>query len=206
MQKPALSEADHAKVSAEIRAAEAKTAGEIYVVVSHASDELAAVPVVWAAVAALLAAWVLNLLTPLSTTWVLAVQAIIFVALALLLSWTELRRYVVPGRLKTEAAHHSAERLFLAHGIHLTDLRTGVLLFVSLAERRVEVIADEGIHAKVDPHTWENVVQKVTVAAKAGSLADGLADGVRIIGDVLAAHYPPASQNRNELPDRVLEL
>lgn len=202
----ALSETDHERVSAEIRAAESRTAGEIYVAVSHATDDFAAVPVFWAAIVVMLGAWLLFLLTRLPTSWVLGLQGVVFIALCLLLSNERVRPIVVPRRLKAASVHRAAETLFLSHGLHLTEARTGVLLFVSLAERRVEVIADRGIHRKVDQATWDSVVAHVTQAARAGTLAEGLARGVAIIGAVLAEHFPPGTQDRNELADQILEL
>jgi putative membrane protein len=201
-----LTEAEHEHISAAIRQAEAGTAGEIYVVVGSPSDEYGFVPVLWAAVAAMLLAWLLHLLTPLSTTWVLALQAAAFVALAIGLSLLPPGGSLIPPALRTHAARRMARMLFLAHGIHLTEARTGVLLLVCPRDRRVELVADTGIHERVNGAIWDEVVAEVSQAAAAGHLGEGIARGVSIIGEALATHFPPSSQDRNELPDRVIEV
>ncbi len=202
---PALSEKDHARLSEEIRAQELRTSGEIYVVVAHSADDFRLVPVLWAAVAALLLAWLLHLTTSLTATLILSLQSIGFIGLSLLLSWPELRYRIVPPALAEDATHRAALAQFMAHGVHLTAARTGVLLYVSMRPRRIELIADSGIHAKVPPETWDRTVALVAAEARAGRLADGLAAAIRTLGDVLAQHFARGAADRNELANRVIE-
>jgi putative membrane protein len=201
-----LSTAEHARVSEAIRAAESRTSGEIYVVVARLTDEFRFMPVVWAALAALLLPWPLHLLTRLGSGTILLIQAIFFVLTALALSHAALRRYVVPSPLLAEAARRHARAQFLAHGVHLTERRTGVLIYVALIDRRVEIVADAGIHSKVGDAVWQELAREVTSAARHGRLVDGIINAVNRAGAVLAAHFPPRPDQRNELPDRVVEI
>jgi putative membrane protein len=202
---PTLSAADHARLSREIRDAEANTSGEIYVVVAHSADAFRLVPVLWGALFALLLPWVLHLATNLTTTLILTLQVLAFVGVSALLSIPRLRYRVVPPALAEDAAHRAAMAQFMAHGIHLTSARTGVLLYICMMPRRIEVLADSGIHRKVSPEKWEEAVALIASEARAGRLSDGLAAAIRTVGVLLAEHFPRTANDRNELADRVVE-
>jgi putative membrane protein len=202
---PTLSAEDHAQLTEEIRAAEAKTSGEIYVVVAHSADEFRLVPVLWAAVFALLLPWILHLTTSLSLTLILSFQVFGFLAVAMLLSLPRFRMRIVPTALAEEAAHRAAMAQFMAHGIHLTAARTGVLIYVCMMPRRIEIIADTGIHAKVPADNWDRTVALIASEARAGQLRDGLIAAIRATGVLLAQHFPRGPNDRDELSNRVME-
>ena len=202
---PALSAEEHARLTQEIRDAEANTSGEIYVVVAHSADAFRLVPVLWGALFALLLPWVLHLATGLTTTVILMLQVASFVGVSALLSIPRLRYRVVPPALAEDAAHRAALAQFMAHGVHLTSGRTGVLLYISMAPRRIEVLADSGIHAKVAPDEWDKTVALIASEAGAGRLSDGLAAAIRTVGALLAEHFPKQADDRDELPNRVVE-
>lgn len=203
--RPLLTPEDHARLTDAIRAAEANTSGEIYVVVADSAGNFRLVPVFWGALFALLLPWPLLYATDWSIVRILLAQAAGFLAVSALLSLPKLRYRVVPHGIAEEAARHAAELHFMAHGIHLTTERTGVLIYVSMMPRRIEVLADDGIHGKVDPATWDKTVAQIVSHARDGRLADGLIAAIRSTGDVLAQHFPRRPDDRNELPDRVVE-
>ena len=202
----ALTEEEHASLSNEIRDAEAATSGEIYVVVAHSPDAFRLVPILWAALFALLLAWALDLGTGLSTSMILSLQALGFIAAALLLSLPSFRYRIVPAAIAEDAARRAALAQFMAHGVHLTSARTGVLIYVSLLPRRIEILADAGIHAKVGQDIWDKAVALLAAEARTGRLSDGLTHAIRDLGALLAAHFPRTQETRNELPNRVIEV
>ena len=204
--QPALTEEEHASLSNEIRDAEAATSGEIYVVVAHSPDAFRLVPILWAALFALLLAWALDLGTGLSTSMILSLQALGFIAAALLLSLPSFRYRIVPAAIAEDAAHRAALAQFMAHGVHLTSARTGVLIYVSLLPRRIEILADAGIHAKVGQDIWDRAVARLAAEARTGRLSDGLTHAIRDLGALLAVHFPGTKGDRNELPNRVIEV
>jgi putative membrane protein len=201
-----LTPAERDRIAEAVRAAEAGTAGEIYVVVARAADDFRFVPVVWAALLALLLPWPLYLLTDLSIGTMLLIQAAAFVGFAVIASHPAIRYRIVPPGIAAEATRKAAQTLFLAHGVHLTEARTGVLIYVAVDDRRVEVVADAGIDAKVQTSDWDALAGEVVEAARAGRLADGLVVAVRRAGTLLAQHCPRQIGDRNELPDRVVEI
>jgi putative membrane protein len=201
-----LDHADRVRISQAIRAAEANTAGEIYVVIARAADDYRFVPILWAALVSLLAPWPLHALTDLSAGTILLVQAATFVWIAIAASHPAIRYRIVPAAIAAEAARKAAEGLFVAHGVHQTEARTGILIYVALAERRVEIVADAGINAKVEQAAWDELAGEIVVAARAKALVDGILAAVRRAGSLLAAHFPRRPDDRNELPDRVVEI
>ena len=197
---------DRERIAAAIRAAEARTAGEIIIVLARRSDEYRFVPLLWAALIGLLVPFPLIWLTRLPALHIQLVALAAFVILALILSHPALRLAVVPGALKRHAAHQAAVEQFLARNLHVTAERTGVLIFASLAERYAEVIADEGIASKVAPAVWDEAVAALTAEAKAGHVAEGILRAIGLVGEVLAAHFPPRADDRDELPDHLIEI
>jgi putative membrane protein len=201
-----LSEADRARISAAIAEAEKSTSGEIYVVVTYAPHGDALVPVLVAALLAILLPWPLLYFTGLPIPAVLSIQAAAFVLAATILVLTRLPSGPLALRLADDAVRGQARTVFLAHGVHLTEERTGVLIYLALADHRVEIVADRTIHARVHQVVWDEIAAKVAAAAREGRIADGLVKAVDQAGAVLAAHFPPRPLDRNELPDRVVEI
>ena len=95
---------------------------------------------------------------------------------------------------------------FLAHGLHQTEDRTGVLIFACMADHQVEIVADKGIHEKVEPAVWGEAVAALTRQMRAGRPAEGFEAAVSLCGEVLAPHFPPRPVNPNELPDRLIVM
>jgi putative membrane protein len=201
-----LTRADRLRIRDAIRAAEAHTSGEIYVVVAREAAHFRSVPLLWGALIALIVPWPLHLLTDWATEPILFAQAIVFVLIAVLGSHQWIRHRLVPPSIAAEASRQAAEALFMAHGVHLTEARTGILIYAALAHRRVEVVADAGINSKITQRDLDRLVKDVIGPARAGSLADGLVAAVNDAGALLRQHFPPNADDRNELPDRVVEI
>ena len=135
------------------------------------------------------------------------VQVAVFVVVAALGVWTGLGAVLTPRGIKRDRVHAEALSQFRARGLGRTRARTGVLIYVSSADRIAEVVADEGIYAKVDPEHWGTTVAALVAGLKQGDAARGFVDAVALAGAVLAQHFPPdTSDNPNELPDRLIEL
>lgn len=206
MRNPCLGADEARRVSAAIEAAEKTTAGEIFVVVAAHADDYRLVPVLWAALAALILIWPLAYFSPLSVTTLLLVQAAIFLGWSVALSPDVIRFRVVPGPLAEAAVEKAARDQFLGHGVHLTEARTGVLIYAALAERRVEIVADDGIAKMVEQAEWDAIAATIVQAAREQHLADGLLRAVELSGALLARHFPPSKDDKDELPNRVVEL
>jgi len=87
-----------------------------------------------------------------------------------------------------------------------TEHNAGVLIYLLLADRRVELIADRGIHSKVGTAAWEAICGEMQQEFARGQFERGAVIGVRAVSDLLAEHFPPTGEGRNELPDKPVVL
>jgi len=207
-----MTEGDHARIAEAIRTAEASTAGEIYCVVAQRSDGYffsaamvvtLAILVISLGLAFLIEAWWLTMRLPVFV----AAQLLAFAAaLAVIYALPGLRIRLAPRRWQYMRAHENALKQFLARNVHLTAERTGVLIFVSLAERYAEIVADAGINAKVPQDMWDSIVAGLIDDAWHERLADGFVTAVAAVGVLLAEHFPVRSDDKNELDDHLVEI
>ena len=201
-----LSDADRARIIEAIRAAESRTSGEIYCVFTRACSGYLVFPLAYAATTALLVPLPLIQLTAWPATVIYLAQLAAFLAVLYLATRERLRYLLVPRATRQARAHREALRQFGAHGLQHTELRTGVLIFVSFAERYAEVIADAGIDQKVAADVWSDCLATLIADMKDGRIADGFVKAIGKCADVLAAHFPPGKVNRDELPNAIVEL
>src|SRR6266700_2967299 len=191
-----ISQADKERIADAIRAAEAKTSGEIFCVIARHASDYRLVPLAWAAAIALV--------VPASVIYL--VQLLVFIAAALGLSLPGIRFHIVPRRTQNERAHVQAMQQFFAQGLHRTENRTGVLIFAAVAERYAELVADAGIDAKVTPQVWDAAIGALIAGIKQGRPADGFVAAIGRCGAVLAEHFPHGTLNRDELPNKLVEI
>jgi putative membrane protein len=202
----ALSQIDRDALLADVAAVEKRTVGEVVPVVLERSD---AYPVAsWIAGTATLGIGtaVLWSFHPFEApTASFGAQILCFLAgFALARALPDLRRLFVTERRADEMAREQATQEFYAAGLHRTQGSTGVLLFVSLFERRVIVLGDAGIDAQVDAALWTSACDAVLDGVRRGALDQGLGAGVRKVGDVLAEHFPWREGDRDEVQNRVI--
>lgn len=186
-----ISKEDHDAIAAAIRAAEQRSSGQLVCVLAHASSNYAHVPILWASTLALLLPWPLIYWTDWSVQRIFVCQLALFLVAGLALSWMPLRLALVPRPVRRARAHRAAiEQFFLRHVSH-TDNRSGVLIFVSLAERYARIIADEGVAAKVPNAEWQAAIDTLIPHMRDGRIAAGFIAAIERCSAVLAAHAPP---------------
>jgi putative membrane protein len=115
-----------------------------------------------------------------------------------------IKRRLIPRQRVDEAVHLRSLAAFAGNGLHHTKDETGILIFASLLEHRVIVLADRGIDAKVEPGTWKSVVTILTDGLKSGNPCDGFCKAIERCGDILAAHFPPGPGDQNELSNKLV--
>ena len=228
-----LTQSDRARIEAAIKAAEAGTTGEIYCVVAGESSDYRETPLAWGVIAALgapavlLAAgihvtapddfgggWTAAQMTSAAEgaaraalSGTILLQCVLFVAVAILVAIPPIRRFMTPRGLKRERVRRRAQEQFLAKNLQATRERTGVLIYVSAKEHMAELIADEGISAKVQNAAWDGAMARLIDGVRAGRPADGFEDAISLCGAILAEHFPPREgDNPNELSDAVVVL
>lgn len=202
-----LSDAEKIKVRDAIKAVELNTSGELVTVIAAESDDYLFIPTLWAALIALAVPGVVLL----STLWVdyarlYVTQAAVFFVFAALFRISQIKMRLVPKAIQRQRAARVALEQFFAQNLHHTIERTGVLIFVSVAENYVEIIADKGINDVVPKDTWEKVVADFVAAVKQERYAEGFITAVNQCGEVLQKHFPARRDNPDELPDHLIEL
>ena len=222
----ALSQDDRDLVAAAVAAAERNSDGEIVTIIAERSDAyhdvalqyavlamllvpaaLAFVPQAWIDWAASLAlGWNAELNREIVMLYLFAKLAAAFLIVRLILAWQPLRMALTPGIAKQRRVHRRAVELFRASCELKTRGRTGVLLYLSLAERRAEIVADKAIADQVEADVWGEAMAALIDEVKAGRPGAGMAEAVARIGAVLAGILPPTLDNPNELPDRLIIL
>ena len=196
MSTPILTDADQERIREAVDRAETQTAGEIvpYIVGRSGRYEIAlwrggAVGALIAGAIGLLVAWQYD---GWGFGWLYSAWGLVLVMSlggvlggSLVGALPSLRRWTAgPGRV-AQRVHRRAEAAFLEEEVFQTRDRTGILLFVSLFEHRIEVIGDAGINKAVAQEDWENVVHHIRSGIKKGQFADGLVDAIRMCGDLL---------------------
>ncbi len=221
-----LSEADFALVKKAVEAAETNTAGEIVTVVADRSDGYTDVALVWAVgvaftAIAVLAFWpsfFLDRIDWVLGTWnnpwtpreifglALFVGIAKFAAAWLVQLWQPLKFFLIPGPIKSHRTYHRALAIFSVSAKGRTTGKTGILIYLSMRERRAEIVADEAITSKVEPEAWGKAMAAMLAELKRGQVGAGMAAAVERVGVILAEHLPKPEGDVNQLPDRLIEL
>jgi putative membrane protein len=221
-----LSQEDHVKVSAAVTAAEADSSGEIVVVVTPISDAYHDVALHWALVPLFaVLAWAAWRPTALSWwydfllggwqgeptqsqlfTLLMVFAALKFTVALLILKWMPLRLFLTPAATKHRRVRRRAIAIFQAAAAGRTTGRTGILIYLSLAERRAEIVADQAILKVTDDHIWGEAMTELLGNVRAGRIGDGIVAAVSRVGAVLAEHFPRSAGDLNDIPDELIEL
>jgi putative membrane protein len=194
---------DRLRISAAIRAAEERTSGEIVCVLAETSTPAMALPVLIAAVAALALPWLLVALTAMTVERILSLQVIVFIALLALSCAPAVRVALLPRAMRRALAHRMAMQQFVVRGIARKKDRSGILIFVSLAERYARIVADDGIAARVPQTEWQAAVDALIANMREGRIDDGFIAAIELCADKLALHFPRTGAAHDELPDRI---
>ena len=202
-----LTQQEKVEIADAIAKAETTNSGEIVAVLTKASDGYYYIPLMWAALFALLIPATINIFRiEFFYGWQYESQLIAFVCMALLFRWRPIKLWLVPKYVQQQRCHRMAMQQFVEQNIHDTEARTGILFFVSVAEHYVEIIADEGINQTVDKATWENIVQIFTNKVKKSEVKEGFLQAIDECERILIEHIPAVKDNKNELSNQFVEL
>ena len=221
-----LSSADHERVSRAVAQAECASDAEIVTVVTARSDAYHDVALHYAILAMLLVPALLGAL-PRGTIeavrgtllgwneeptrgqamlFLFVAMTLVFLLVRYALAYAPLRMALTPGATRSRRVHRRAVELFRAGCELKTRGRTGILIYLSLAERRAEIVADHAIAEQVESGVWGEAMAVLLDEVKAGRPGEGMALAVERVGAVVASILPPKSTNPDELPNRLVEL
>ncbi len=221
-----IDDAGRELVSDAVTAAELRTNGEIVTIITDYSDHYGDVANLWATVVAFAALsamalfpqFYLGLVEWASGGWqhqytpgeylgiILIVMALKWIAMRLIMNWMPLRVLLAAKGVKQRRVRKRAVDLFKVGAQGRTIASTGILIYLSMRERRAEIVADEAIASKVAPEIWGNAMLALIGHVREGRPGQGMAEAVTQVGAVLAQHFPKGDDVVNELPDRLIEL
>ena len=201
-----LTQEQQRQVEEAVTRAELRTDAEIVTVLAPRADDYSYIPLLWASLIALVLPAVVHFLnSDLATYTLLMLQWACFVFLCLIFRIPAITTRLIPPRVRHWRASNLARRQFLEQKLHHTAGRTGVLIFVSEAERYVEILVDEGISRHLDDSDWGNIVSDFVRRVALGHTAEGFITCIDACAEVLAQHIPK-TQTRNQLPNRLVML
>jgi len=222
-----LSEADQERIAAAVAEAEAKTSGEIVCALTEEVSHYREIPIAWAAGAALLlppvAVFAGLRLDPGALSgagWRVAhgaaeglalggyalLQAAVFAAVLAFAAVPAARRRLTPQFLKERRVRQAAVQQFAGLQAHLQPGRTAVLIFASLTDRQMEVVAHQAVAEVVEPGVWDKVVAEALAVIRTEGTAAGLARAATLCGEILARHFPDDGAAGEGLPNRPLQV
>ncbi len=205
---------DTDRVREAVAEAETQTAGEIVPVIVSRSDDYAVS--VWRG-ASFLAVCTLGLVLLFvqlyegwSFGWAYTSWGAVLLALGagtvgagLVAAVPALKRNLAGSARRNRRVRDRAMRAFVENKVFRTDDRTGILLFVSLLERRIEVLGDAGINETVDPEDWTNIIERIRRSIRTDTLTQGMVEGIAMCGDLLERKGVASDDDEDELSNRV---
>jgi putative membrane protein len=222
---------DKDRITAAVAKAEEATTGEIFVVLANEVSRYREVPLAWAAALALAvppivlslslapltdltgALWLVGQMGALQSELGMAIglyaaaQIVLFLVVLAIVHVPAVRRPLTPRALKRHRVANAAHRQFVSISTRARGSETGVLIFVALEDRQVQILADAGIHQKCGEAPWSRAAEAVTSAMKAGDdPTAGILQAVDICGQALKQHYPATGSHDPAFSPRPLEV
>jgi len=206
---------DHRRIEAAVADAEAGSSGRIFCVLAGEVSTYSEIPIAWGAAVALLVppivlavsleplltaitaggwtaaqAAALNEELSIALTGYAALQVALFAVTALVVSIPAIRRLLTPAFLKRSRVRRAAFHHFAAAHAHASDAETGMLLFIALVDRRVEVLADAALHARAGESVWKAAAGAVQSGMREPDPTAGIVRAIGLCGEALKAHFP----------------
>lgn len=201
-----LNKQEQEQVAAAIHAVERETDAEMVTVLTAQSDNYAYIPLLWAGLLALLVPGIINYFTGcLGADALMLSQWGAFIVLALVFRIPGINVRLIPRSVRYWRASNLARRQFLEQNLHHTAGATGMLIFVSEAERYVEILVDQGISSQINNDAWEAIIATFTEQVKQGETLKGFLTCIEACGTHLKTKVP-ATRQKNELPNHLVIL
>jgi putative membrane protein len=204
--KDFFSKTEKEKIRQAVGEAEKSTTGEIAVMVVDESDPYRDAEILGALLFSGLISVILALALDHITIWfyIPAVTLLFFPAWYLFKQMPHLKLALVSQQRVDGAVRDRAMLSFYEKGLHHTKNETGILIFISLLERRVWILGDKGINEKIEPDFWGSLVRELINGIRGGRALDALCSIIAKCGAELARHFPGTPDDTNELPDDVI--
>lgn len=202
-----LSKTDKQNISNTIKNLEQKSEAELVAVISKKSGEYDYFWLISCFFTIFAISIFLVIFYPIGALELLSVQvSFVAIILALTFMFEDIFIKLLPNFYKHKKASIHANRLFEQLGIKRTKSHIGIMFFVSVRERYVEIVVDDGIKKKIDKQYWEKVVANFIKSVKNDEFAKGYMNAINECSEILIENFPIKSDDINELPDEVIEV
>jgi len=214
-----LSKDDMKKIGSAVKKAESKTSGEIATAMIKESYNYAIYELIFAVIIGFLYFVIIMFFTGSIEQWLqekfwdYSVNYLImfygfstFIVIMLFYfigNISSIDRLIVPKKIRQQKVQERSIRYFMESGVYNTKDRTGILIFISIMEHRVELLADSGINEKIPKEKWQNIVDNILAGIKQKQIAKHLIESIDECGDLLAEHFPIKDDDKNELTDDI---
>lgn len=197
---------DLSEISSAVKKAEKKTSGEIVPLITEKAENYFEGSVIFAFLTLLSVTLIYLLVSPWRSVRGLLVWQVAGLLLGSILVniFPRLRLLCLGSEYIAKATRQRAIRAFYEHGLRHTRDKTGILIALFLQEKRVEVVADEGIAKKYPQKTWDEVVELIIQNAKKGQIKTGFIKGIERCGELLAKKCQIKHNDKNELKNRLI--
>ncbi len=200
-----VTEKEKSLIQAAVKEAEAKTSGEIVPVILNQSDFYPAAhfrsALLVGIIFSLLCYYLYDFTDPLVLLWI----QIPGMVLGYLLAFNAfVKRLLTTKSEMQEEVFQRAIQVFHENNVSMTKDRTGIMIFISLLERRVEVIADWGISQKVERDYWDHLVKALIAEMKKGRKVEGIIQSINTCGESLKEFFPIQKNDINEVSDTLI--
>lgn len=204
-----VSDEDIQKISQAVQRAEEQSNGEIVPVIVKRSSSIGHIPLTLTLLILLLLVTVeipygdMLWVKPWVYAWPLLVVVIYYFSYLLAkLNW--IQKILVPERDEVDQVHQRAHLEFYLNRVNKTKSHTGILIFVSVMEKKAVILADQGISSKLPPETWDTVLAKLGEQLGKGNWGFGFIEAIESCGHHLKTHFPQQEPHNNQLSNQLI--
>ena len=190
-----------------VKDVEKRTSGEIVPVIASTSYDYRRAGLIGGLIFGVVAAVCTATIFNRTDMWAFLVQFLgfFFVFSRLLNAFPAMKKPFISKREMQEEVNEAAFTAFYQYGLHHTRDLTGIIIYVSVFERSVQILADKGINDKVDPNVWGEVITTITEGIRAGRSGEALCHGVTRCGELVTRNFPIKPDDTDELPNLIIE-
>lgn len=195
------------KIQEAIFETEKKTSSELVVVVTQKSGNYLYITMLITSLISLLLPFGFLFFVPeIDAKSIYEIQLLVFMILFLTFNIQNVLYFLLPKSIFINAAKLKAYETFRIRGLQKTSNYQAVMVFVSLYEKYIEIITDSAISAKIDNSVWQNTIDTFLQNIKNDKFEEGYIQAIHEIGNILTHHFPINQNDKNELPDGLIEV
>ena len=201
-----FTDSEKLRIRESVRAVEKGTSGEIATMVVDQSDGYLEAEVLGGILLSGLVALIISIAVQHVTIWTFVpiVCVLYFPSRLLFMRFPRLKIPFVNKKRMMHAVQERAVRAFYEKGLYRTRDENGILIFISILERKVWILGDRGVNVKIPPETWQAHANEISQGIREGRPCDALCKVIESCGRVLEEHFPRKEDDTNELPDELI--